>query len=103
MTNMTTARRLLVLAGATLTLGSLGIPVPTRAALITLPVGQIARLDYTGNELFHNVNGNGAADAGDFFTGIVQFQSIRNATGTVDLSNQLADKELTAAFSFSIV
>lgn len=92
-----------MIIGAVLAGGVLGSPVTARAELITLPVGEIARLDYTGLETFHDLNGNGVADAGDFFDGIVQFRSIGTATGTVDLSGQLAAAELTAQFRFSVI
>jgi hypothetical protein len=92
-----------VLVGAILIQGVLASPAATRAASISLPVGQIARLDYTGFETFHDLNSNGIADAGDFFDGIVQFQSIKNATGTIDLSGQLATQELTGNFRFSVI
>ena len=66
-------------------------------------MNEIARLDYTGYEAFHDLNSNGVADAGDYFDGIALFPSIKNATGTVDLSGQLATEELTANFRFSVI
>jgi hypothetical protein len=100
---MATPGRFLMPVGLLLVQAVLAFPATARAELITLPGYDIARLDYTGYETFHDLNGNHIADAGDFFDGIVKFQSIKNAAGTIDLSGQLANKELTAAFRFSVI
>jgi hypothetical protein len=51
---------------------------------------------------FHNVNQSRIVGPGDFFTGIFQVQSIANASGTLNLSAQLAKAELTGAYSFHV-
>jgi hypothetical protein len=89
--------------GASLLQAVLGFPAVAHADLITLPTGGIARLDYIGFETFHDVNGNGVVDAGDFFDGIILVTSITNASGTVDLSSQLATRELTGHFRFTVI
>jgi hypothetical protein len=89
--------------GLLLVLAALVFPGAARAALITLPTGQIAQLNYTGYETFHDQNHNSIADAGDYFDGIFNIRSITNAPGTLDLSGQLADRELTGAFRFTVI
>lgn len=69
---------------------------------ITLPVGDLAVLNYSGYETVHHANGNTSIGVGDVFDGIIQVQSIHNAHGTVDLSPQLSFTELTGAFQFHI-
>jgi hypothetical protein len=100
---MMTTRRVLVFVAVILAQAAFGILATARAQLITLPANEITVLDYTGQETFHDLNTNGVADTGDFFDGIFRFNSIRNAAGTVDLSSQLATRELTAQFRFSVV
>ncbi|MGH8762734.1 MAG: hypothetical protein ACREUR_05810 [Nitrosospira sp.] len=70
--------------------------------LITLPAGEIARMNYTGQELFIDANHNGRPDAGDAFEGIVSISQIWGATSGADFSSQLADKEITSHFRFSV-
>ena len=69
---------------------------------IALPVGDIAVLDYAGYETVHHVDGNTTIGSGDIFEGLVQVQHIRNAQGTVDLSAQLSESELTGTFLFHV-
>lgn len=70
--------------------------------LIMLPVGEITRLNYAGQELFIDSNKNGRPDAGDAFEGVVSINQISGATSGADFSSQLADKEITSHFRFSI-
>jgi hypothetical protein len=91
------------LACATLILTIL-VPVSaTTAGPIVLPTNGITKLGYTGYETFHDVNGNGVVDAGDNFDGIFQLQSITNPAGTVDLSGQLGQAEITGSFLFTVI
>lgn len=96
------SRNIALLVGLVLTLGdTLGTSL-VHAAPITLPVNDITVLTYTGYETFHNVNMSRNVGPGDFFTGLFQVQSIANASGTLNLSSQLATSELTGAFSFHV-
>ena len=70
--------------------------------LIVLPAGEITRLNYTGQELFIDSNNNKRPDAGDVFEGVISVNQISGATSGADFSGQLADKEITSHFRFSI-
>jgi len=70
--------------------------------LIMLPAGQITRLNYAGQELFIDSNGNKRADAGDVFEGVVSINQILSTTSGADFSSQLADSEITSYFRFSV-
>jgi hypothetical protein len=94
---------MLGLAGTATALFALASTPTARAGSITLPVGRIAQLDYSGYETFHDLNGNSVADAGDYFDGIAQFRAIKAQPGGPDLSGQLADKELTVHFRFTVI
>jgi len=59
--------------------------------LIVLTAGQITRLNYAGQELFIDSNGNKRADAGDVFEGVVSINQILSTTSGADFSSQLAD------------
>lgn len=96
------SRHIALLLGLILTLGGFLNPTQVLAGPITLPVNDITILTYTGYESFHNVNQSRIVGPGDFFTGIFQIQSIANASGTLNLSAQLATAELTGAFSFHV-
>lgn len=96
------SRYIALLVGFVLALGGFLEPSQVLAAPITLPVNDIAVLTYTGYESFHNVNGSPIVGPGDFFTGNFQVQSIANASGTLNLSAQLATAEVTGAYSFHI-
>lgn len=69
---------------------------------ITLPLNEITRLSYAGEERFNDTNGNHAIDAGDYCEGIASFQSIVGMSSGTDLSSQLASKEITVHFKFSV-
>lgn len=70
--------------------------------LIMLPTGEITRFTYAGQERFIDTNENNLPDAGDIFEGVVSINQIRGATSGVDFSSQLADKEITSHFRFSL-
>ena len=80
--------------------GILGVGHAT--PLIMLPTGEITRLNYAGQELFIDTNKNGRPDAGDVFEGVVSISQISGATSGADFSSQLADKEITSHFRFSV-
>jgi hypothetical protein len=67
-----------------------------------LPVGEVTRLSYAGQELFIDTNNNGRPDAGDVFEGVVAVTAIVGAASGTDLSAQLADREITSRFRFSV-
>ena len=69
---------------------------------IALPSGDLTVLNYSGYETLHPVEGNTSIGVGDVFEGIFQVQSIRNTSGTVDLTPQLSFTELTGAFRFHV-
>lgn len=69
---------------------------------ISLPVGDVAVLNYSGYESLHHVNGNTSIGVGEVFDGIFQVKSIRNTHGAVDVSPQLSVTELTGAFQFHV-
>jgi hypothetical protein len=73
------------------------------APLIVLPVGEITRLSYAGQEFFDDRNGNHLPDRGDVFKGVVNITRIQGAASGADFSPQLADNELTGRFHFSII
>jgi hypothetical protein len=70
--------------------------------LITLPTGEITHLNYSGQELFVDKNNNKRPDVGDVFEGVVSISQISGATSGADFSDQLADKEITSHFRFSV-
>ena len=70
--------------------------------LVTLPTNDITVMTYTGYETLIKVVQSRDILPGDRFTGIFIIQSITNASGTIDLSGQLATKEVTGAFSFTV-
>lgn len=97
------SRRDRLFANCVLALGLGGvISVCQATPLIVLPAGEITRLHYTGQELFIDSNKNGRPDAGDGFEGVVSINQISGATSGADFSSQLADKEITSHFRFSI-
>jgi hypothetical protein len=57
--------------------------------LIVLPVGEVSRLSYSGEELFHDSNLNGLPDVGEVFEGVVNITKIAGAQSGTDLSAQL--------------
>lgn len=75
----------------------------SQSAPFTLPTNDIAILSYTGYENRHAAPGNATIGVGDVFEGVIQFQTLRNATGSVDLSSQFADMELTGRFQFQVI
>lgn len=83
-------------------LGLAGLINLSHALPFTLPSGEITRLSYVGQELFIDANGNGLPERGDAFQGIVNISQIQGATTGDNFSSQLADKELTGHFRFSI-
>jgi hypothetical protein len=70
--------------------------------IITLPIGEATRLGYAGQELFVDTNKNGRPDAGDVFEGVVSITAISGGASGTDLSAQLADREITSHFRFSV-
>src|SRR5688500_4428070 len=70
--------------------------------LIMLPAGEITRFTYAGQEHFIDTNENNLFDAGDIFEGVVSVNQIWGATSGVDFSSQLADKEITSHYRFSV-
>lgn len=69
---------------------------------IILPTGEITRLTYAGQERFIDSNNNGLPDAGDVFEGIISINQILGTASGADFSNQLANKEITSHFRFSV-
>src|SRR4051795_3304653 len=72
------------------------------APLVVLPVGEVSRLSYAGQELFHDTNLNGLPDVGEVFEGVVNITKIVGAQSGIDLSAQLQNVELTSRFRFTI-
>ena len=70
--------------------------------LIMLPAGEITHFTYAGQERFIDTNENDLIDAGDIFEGVVSINRILGATSGIDFSSQLADKEITSHFRFSV-
>lgn len=85
-------------------LGLLGLFSPSHAIpLLILPTDQITRVSYTGHDVLYDMNRNGQPDTGDIFEGIAAATHIHGAVTGTDLSNQLADAELTSHYRFSVV
>lgn len=85
-------------------LGLLGLISPNQATpLLILPTGEIARVSYTGDEVFNDVNGNGLLDTGDVLEGVAAAHRIEGTTSGTDFSGQLADLELTSHYRFSVI
>jgi hypothetical protein len=90
------------LRGGLLGLGLLGLSGLAHPALILLPVGEITRVEYVGEERFFDNNGNGVADVGDVFEGIALINKIVGVQSGTDFSAQLSQREVTAHFRFSV-
>jgi len=84
-----------------LVLGSM-LSVCLAAPIITLPVGEVTRLSYTGQERFNDTNNNNRPDVGEVFEGVASVTGILGATSGADFSSQLANKEITAHFHFTV-
>jgi len=67
--------------------------------------GEINKLKFVNYENFWEPEGqkNDMVDEGDWFEGIFKVQSISNIPGSMDLTSQLNDIELTGHFKFSVV
>jgi hypothetical protein len=98
-----TTRRDRLFAQCALASGLIGLlGVCAAAPIVMLPVGEITRLSYAGQELFIDTNNNGRPDTGDVFEGVVSVTAIAGAASGTDLSAQLADREITSHFRFSV-
>jgi hypothetical protein len=91
-----------MLLAAVLALSIQAAPSRSMAGPIDLIPGDITQLAYTGYETFHNVEGLGAVVPGDYFDGIFQVQAITNPGGSINLSGQLAQVQLTGYFRFTV-
>ena len=72
------------------------------APIVTLPVGEVTRLSYAGQERFNDTNNNNRPDVGEVFDGVASVTRIFGARSGADFSSQLASKEITAHFHFSV-
>jgi len=73
------------------------------AVPIELIHGEVTKLKFVNYENFIDANANNTIDAGDYFEGIFNTESISNIPNTIDKSGQLLSKELTGHFKISVV
>jgi len=73
------------------------------AVPIELVPNEITKLKFVNYEVFIDVNHDGIINAGDYFEGILNVESITDITGAIDKSDQLLTKELTGYFRLSVI
>lgn len=70
--------------------------------LIQLPVGEMTKLTYIGEEYHIDNNQNGIPDEGDVMTGIAIITDIEGYESEQSYSHQLKTREITVVFQFTI-
>ncbi len=69
---------------------------------IQLLTDEVNKLKFVNYEKWYD-DGDWIMDTGDYFEGIFKAESIRNISGSSDLSSQLMTTELTGHFKFSVI
>ncbi len=70
--------------------------------LIQLPIGEMSKLTYDGEEYHYDNNNNGIPDEGDVMEGIAIITGIRGVDSEQNYSHQLNTREITVVFRFTI-
>jgi len=101
------SHQLLVAALVALAIAATGTPAGAAnpglgKGLIQLPVGEISRLTYVGEEYHYDNNNNGIPDAGDVMEGIAIITGIEGVDSKQSFSHQLKTREITVIFRFTI-